>query len=172
MSEACSELWMHLRDAGDDEPKVNRSRIMGLVEAKTSLEPLEATGRMRSQLHDAPDRFRSIYRIIPIQRLVDTDLTSIAEAAQKMAERIGEEDSFRVTVEKRRTGLGSREIVEAVAENIDRRVDLEDPDWVVLVEVIGDRTGVSVIPPEGILNVQKEKWALSEGGQDGSSLDY
>ena len=56
------------------------------------------------------------------------------------------------------------EIIEAVAEVLDRIVDLESPNWVVLVEVVGRNTGISIIRPEDMLNVQKEKYELSENG--------
>jgi len=36
-------------------------------------------------------------------------------------------------------------------------VDLEKPDWVVLIEVLGDTVGVSVVKPGDMLNVQKER---------------
>jgi tRNA(Ser,Leu) C12 N-acetylase TAN1 len=39
-------------------------------------------------------------------------------------------------------------------------VDLENHDWIVLIEIIGNSTGVSVIRPEGLLNVQKERASL------------
>jgi len=65
-------------------------------------------------------------------------------------------------VEKRWTSLRSREIIEAVAEGIDRRVDLENPDWVVLIEIIGKYAGVSVIRPSDILHALKERRATDE----------
>ena len=81
-----------------------------------------------------------------------------------LASRIGEEESFRITVEKRRTILRSMEVIDAVADGIDRKVVLEEPDWIVLIEVVGRVTGVSVIRPECLLNVQKEKARLSADG--------
>jgi len=78
--------------------------------------------------------------------------------------RIGDSESFRITVEKRRTLLRSREIIDAVAADINRKVDLEHPDWVVLIEVVGRYTGVSVVRPDALLNVQKEKALLTMDG--------
>jgi tRNA acetyltransferase TAN1 len=160
-SEACSELWMLLRAVGDETPVVDRSPIRGLIAARTSLEPLEAIGRLRSELAENPEGFRVLLRVIPIDAMVPTDLEGIVEAVHNLASRIGEGESFRVTLEKRRTHLRSREVIDAVAEGIDRSVDLEDYDWNVLIEIIGKTTGISVIPRHGLLNVQKEKAGLS-----------
>ena len=44
-------------------------------------------------------------------------------------------------------------------------MDLGEPDWVVLVEIVGKRTGVAVIPRDGILSVQKERAELASQGK-------
>jgi len=60
-------------------------------------------------------------------------------------------------VEKRFTTTHSKEIIEKVAAIIKRKVDLSNPDKVVLIEVVGAFTGVSVLNPQDIVSVQKEK---------------
>ncbi len=162
ISQACSELWMNLREIGDNEPVVDRSRIRGLIRAKTSLKPKYAIKKLRDLLEKQPGKFRTIYRILPIQERVKTTLEEIAEKAQIMASKIPEEDSFRITLEKRRTNLSSKEIIESVASGIHRPVDLENPDWIILLEIIGRTTGISVVKPENVLNIQKTKYRLSK----------
>jgi tRNA acetyltransferase TAN1 len=66
-----------------------------------------------------------------------------------------------VTLEKRKTDIRSLEVIEAVATVIDNVVDLENPDWVVLVEIMGKRTGISIIRNNAFLNIQKERATLS-----------
>lgn len=170
-SDACSELWMLLRAVGDETPVVDRAPIRGLILAKTALPPVEAVWRLRRDLQMRPDDFHVILRVLPVEMVTQTDLEEIARAANGMASRIGVEESFRITVEKRRTGLRSREVIEAVAADIDRDVDLENPDWVVLIEIVGMYTGVSVVPPDALLNVQKERARLPVDGQEGPPLD-
>ncbi len=89
----------------------------------------------------------------------------IAEEAEKQSARMSRGETYRVTVEKRGTGLRSRELVEAVAGRIDNPVKLVEPDWVVLVEVVGNWTGVSVVKPRATLNIQKEAYALRLKGE-------
>jgi tRNA acetyltransferase TAN1 len=163
-SEACSELWMLLRVVGDETPVVDRSPIRGLIAAKTNLEPVEAIGRLRSELVESPEGFRVLLRVMPIEAMVPTNLIGIVDAVHGLASKIGEGESFRVTLEKRRTHLRSREVIDAVAEGIDRRVDLEDYDWNVLIEIVGNITGLAVIPRDGLLNVQKERARLLSKG--------
>jgi tRNA acetyltransferase TAN1 len=163
-SEACSELWMLLRAVGDETPAVDRSPVKGLITARTKIDPVEAIESLKDELHRSPDSFRVLLRIMPIEAVVRTEIGVIAEAAQGLASKIGESESFRVTLEKRRTGLRSREVIDAVAGGIERRVDLEEPDWVVLVEIVGNHAGISVVHPEGLLNVQKERAGLPAQG--------
>ena len=163
-SEACSELWMLLRAAGDEMPVVDRAPVRGLILARTALDPVEAVRRLRAQLQRHPDDFRTLFRVIPVEAVSPTSLDRIVETAHGLASRIGGDETFRITVEKRRTGLRSREIIDAVAAGIDRKVDLEHPDWIVLIEIVGRYTGVSVVRPDALLNIQKEKARLPVDG--------
>jgi len=164
-SAACSELWMLLRAVGDEAPRIYRTRVKGLIAAETSLEPLEAIRRIRGELRERPESFKNLLRIIPVEATVPTEIGEIVETARGLAEKIPGNESFRVTLEKRRTKLRSREVIDAVAERIDRKVNLGDPDWVVLVEIVGKRTGVAVVPRDGILSVQKERAQLASEGK-------
>jgi len=171
LSQASSELWMNLRAIGDEKPKVDRSRIKGLILAYTNLDPREAVHLLRRHMGEEPDRYRTVYRVMPILAWVKTDVEEIATEVREQAERMGARESFRVTLEKRRTRLRSLEVIEPVAEVIDNPVDLENPDWVVLVEILGSETGVSVIKPVDTLNVQKERHKLSTEREKSPLLD-
>jgi len=164
-SQACSELWMLLRAVGDETPEVDRSPVKGLITARTSLEPIEAIRRLRGELHAKAKHFKVLLRVMPIETRTPSTLEDIVEASRSLASKIPEGETYRITLEKRRTDLRSMTVIDAVAEGIERRVDLEDPDWVLLIQILGRTTGISVIPPDGLLNVQKERAALSAEGK-------
>lgn len=170
-SRASSELWILLRAAGDESPLVDRLGIWGVVVALTPLDPAEAVAHMRADFTKKPDAIQALYRIIPIQRLVPTTKEDIVKAAHELAAAIGPDESYRITVEKRRTSLSSKELIEAIADPIERRVDLENPDWFILVETAGRVTGVSVVRPTSMLNVQKERFRLATEAKKGAALD-
>ncbi|MBS7659172.1 MAG: THUMP domain-containing protein [Candidatus Bathyarchaeia archaeon] len=155
--EACSELWYLLGQVGDATPIIERTNVSGLIVAKTSLNPFEVIERFRRILQERPYEFRYLLRVIPIERVVRTDIDEISRVAHEFENRIGENETFRVTVEKRFTETSTRSIIEAIASKINRKVDLEKPDKIVLVEVIGGLTGMSLIKPEDVLSVTKEK---------------
>jgi len=164
-SQACSELWMLLRAVGDEAPEVDRSPVKGLITARTNLDPLEAIRRLREELLENSKHFKVLLRVMPIEARVPTTMEDIKEASRSLASKIPEEETYRITVEKRRTELRSMEVIDAIAEGIERRVDLENPDWTLLVQILGRTTGVSMIPSDGLLNVQKERASLSAKGK-------
>jgi len=156
--DACSELWFLLGEIGDERAEVDVTPVKGLVCAKTALDPFEVVRRFRQLLAERPEEFRLIQRVIPVERVVRTRLEEIARAARELAlAKIEPGEKFRITVEKRHTTLGTMEIIKAAAEGIDRPVDLKNPDKIVLIEVVGGLTGISVIRPGDILSVPKER---------------
>jgi len=155
--DACSEIWYLLGEIGDTAAEIEKTAVKGLVIARTALDPFDVIAAFRGMLREQPGELRYSLRIIPIERVVQTDLQEIQEVATELASKIRADETFRVTVEKRFSGISSREIIQAAAANIDRKVSLEDPNRIVLVEVIGELTGVSVIAPADILPIGKER---------------
>ena len=141
---------------GDEAADAVTVSLAGLVLAQTSLNPFDVVSGIASKFRDDPLSVRYLIRVIPIEVLTDTDPVKIAECVERLKGKIGVDESFRVTVEKRRTTLHSMEIVKAVAARVDRRVDLENPDWIILVEVVGEVSGISVLRPGQIFHAFKQ----------------
>ncbi len=153
-----NEIVYLLRDElGDAEAKASKTKIRGLIVAKTSLDPLAVMEKFRAILTERPYEFRYALRIVPVERVVSTEVEEIKKTTAELAAKIGEGQSFRVTVEKRFTELHSKDIIEAAVGDIKAKVDLHNPDWIVQIEVVGALTGVSLLKPTDILAVVKEK---------------
>ena len=154
---ARSELRFLFEKIGDPSPAIERTGVSGLIAVKTDMDPVEAIRRLRALLQQSPYEFRFTLRIMPIEKVVPTQLDAIQQAVTELSCKIDEKETFRVTVEKRFTTTHSKEIIEKVAASIKRKVNLSNPDKVVLIEVVGGFTGVSVVNPQDIVSVQKEK---------------
>ncbi len=150
-------LYLLKEELADAAADASRTKIRGLIVAKTSLDPLAVMEKLRGILVERPYEFRYALRIVPIQRVVHTDLAEIKKATLEMAQKINANETFRVTVEKRFTELHSKDIIEAAAGDIKRKVDLKNPDWVLQIEVLGIFTGIALIKPNDVLAVVKEK---------------
>ena len=153
----CYELAFLLKESGDQDARVDKTGIRGLVVGKTSLNLVEAMDSLRRLLQERPYEFRYALRIIPVEKVVRTDLEEVKKAALELAAKLENSESFRVTVEKRFTNIHSRDIIEAVASNIRNKVDLDGPDKVLLIEILGGLTGVSLVKPSDVLSVLKAK---------------
>jgi tRNA acetyltransferase TAN1 len=156
--DACSEIWYLLGEIGDSAAKVDKTGITGLIAAKTAFNPFEVIEKFRKILKERPYEFRYTLRVIPVEKVVRTDLGEIERTVTGLASKIKENESFRVTVEKRFTDTSTKDIIEAAAANIERKVDLSNPDKIILIEVVGGLTGISIIRPEQILAVMKERF--------------
>lgn len=154
---ACSEAWFLLGETGDREALVEKTDIVGLIVVKTVLDPFKVIEHLRRMLNERPEEFRYVLRVIPIELVTRTNLDEIEKAVAKHSSKILEGETFRVTVEKRHSDLSTSEIIRAAAHSIERKVDLETPDKIVLIQVLGRLTGISIIRPTDMLSITKEK---------------
>jgi len=153
-----NEILFLLKDKLDDQEAVAvRTAVRGIIVAKTSLDPYVAVEKLRGLLSEQPYEFRFALRIIPVECVVPTGLDEIKQAAVELSQRMGPEETYRVTVEKRFTTLHSAEIINVVASEISSKVDLKNPDKTLLIEVMGALTGLSLVKPSQVISVMKEK---------------
>ena len=155
--EAQDEVLDLLEAFGDPNAICEITEIKGLLLAQSSIEPTRVVERLKQITSSEPWQIRYILRVLPIMSVIPTGLKDIAGAASELSDRMGLEDTFRITVEKRHTPLESMEVINTVASRIQRSVDLEHPDWIILVQILGAQTGVSVIAPDNIFSSVVEK---------------
>jgi len=154
---ACSEMWYLLGEVGDRGSTIETTSVIGLIVAKTKLDPTKAIRDLRALLKERPWEFKYTLKLVPIQRVVHSQLREIEEAALNLASGIEVKEKFRITVQKRHTHLKSKEIIDTVAKRIDRPVDLDSPDKILLIEIIGELAGLALIAGEDMLSVEREK---------------
>ncbi len=106
-----------------------------------------------------PFKVRFIMRIIPVDKVVDTKINAIVKAVKELSSAIGPAETFRITIEARDSPYSEKELIDAIADAVDRKVNLDSPDKIVLLEVFGEYSGVSVISPREIVSIQKLKRA-------------
>ena len=116
--------------------------------------------KLRSKLKQKPWEFRYVLKVKPVQRVVPTEIEAIRDAVSEKSGAIKDGETFRVSIEKRRSDVSSKEVIDAIATKIPRKVDLRDPGKIVLIEIIGKVAGIAVIPPDGILGIEREKRTL------------
>jgi len=155
----CSEMWYMLGEVGDRGSFIETTGVIGLVVAKTKLDPIKAIKDLRGLLKERPWEFKYTLKLVPIQKVVEAELAQLQDAAVALANGIASQEKFRITVEKRHTDLSSKTIIDTVAKRIERTVNLDSPDKIILVEIIGQLAGLALITPEDVLSIEKAKRA-------------
>jgi tRNA acetyltransferase TAN1 len=138
---------------------LERSAYDGVVEIEAE-NPKGILSFLSEFVRSEPFKVRYIMRVMPVDRVVDTKMGEISRAAKELASGIGPAETFRVTIEARDSPYRDRELIDAVADVVDRKVNLASPDKVVFIQVFGEYTGISVLAPREILSITKLKRAV------------
>ncbi|MFO7797096.1 MAG: hypothetical protein ACQERB_08220 [Promethearchaeati archaeon] len=119
--------------------------LSGLSIAHFNKDPTKILKRIKEKMEEDPDIFEYVLKIVPIQYKLKTDISEISRLASKFESELNENDKWRVLLRRRATDIPHDEIVEAAAREIDIGiVELEDPDYIVRIEVMGDDTYMSL----------------------------
>lgn len=161
----CSEMWYLLGELGDRGCVVDKTPISGLVVAKTKIPPHDAVLGLRQILYARPWEFKYVLKVIPILVVAPAAIDAITKDAIKLSKHISSAETFRITIHKRHSYLSSKDLINNVASKIERRVNLGNPDKVLLIEILGSVAGISIVKDEHILSIEREKRkALNQSG--------
>ena len=160
---AQEELGEIFNILGDPLAEMYMTAVSGLIIGRTQLDPLSVPRLLGDLLKREPWRFRYLLRVLPIERVVEADLDIMRESIRELSSRIPALQTFRITVEKRHNTISSDDIIHGMASEISREVNLSNPDWIVLVEVIQNVAGLSVIRPYHIFSAVVEMRKLGDG---------
>jgi len=160
--EAQEEITRVLGELGDSEPKITITSMSGILTAKTNLDPVKVVKKIHELIIDEPWSIRYCLRIIPIQRISETKIEEIEEIISELVESIPKGDSYRISIEKRNSDISSQELITRIAEKIKNKVSLENPDKIVLIEILGGKTGISILKKSDILSLEKTKRSMSD----------
>ena len=160
--EAAKEISGILEELGDSNATVEISNLSGILTATTTLDPFLAVKKIREKILDEPWMIRYCLRVIPLHDSVYTKKEDIVNAVLNYASTIQPQDTYRITVEKRHSEISTNEIITEIADKIKNKVSLEKFDWIVLIEILGKRTGIAILKEANIISTQKVKRSLSE----------
>lgn len=161
-SEAGDEIKKNLTIFGDENAKITTTGLSGILTAKTQIDPFEVVRKIREMVSEEPWSIRYCLRIIPIQLVTNTNMKEILEGTLQLVNKIKEDESYRITIEKRNYDISRNVIISKIAEKIQNKVSLEKPDWIVLVEILGNKTGLAVLRMEDIFSLEITKRKLLE----------
>jgi len=156
-SETKNEISKILDELGDQEPEILNVGMRGILMANTVIEPSKIIDYVKNKMIEEPWLIRYCLRIIPIQMITETEIDKIKQNVIKLKDTIQKNDSYRITIEKRNTDISSTEIITEIANIFPNKVSLNQPDWIVLIEILGNDTGISILKDGELFSLDKAK---------------
>ncbi len=154
---AKSELWFTLLMCDDSYPIISRVQFPGLITAYTNLSPKKIISKINKIQEKNSDYFQFILKIIPIDFICETDIKTIEQLIQEnYTQNINENESFKITLKRRKhEKIERNSFIERIASAIDHKVDLENPDKIIRIEVLGNITGISFLKKNEIIRIKR-----------------
>jgi len=156
-SETKNEISIILDELGDQEPEILNVGMRCILMANTVIEPSKIIDYVKNKMIEEPWLIRYSLRIIPIQIITETEMDKIKQNVIKLKDTIQKNDSYRITIEKRNTDISSTEIITEIAKIFPNKVSLNQPDWIVLIEILGNDTGISILKDDELFSLDKAK---------------
>jgi len=155
--EAKAELWFTLLMCGDTYPIISGIPFPGLITALTNLSLKKVIADIKKIMKRNPSFFQFILKIIPINFICETDTKIINYTIQEnIKNHIDEEETFRITLKRRHHEKIERtNFIETIAKNIDNKVNLDNPDKIIRIEILGNICGISFLEKNDIIKVKK-----------------
>jgi len=156
-SETKNEISKILDELGDQEPEILNVGMRGILMVNTIIEPSKIIDYVKNKMIEEPWLIRYCLRIIPIQMITETEIDKIKQNVIKLKDTIQKNDSYRITIEKRNTSISSNEIITEIAKIFPNKVSLNQPDWIILIEILGNETGISILKNDEMFSLDKAK---------------
>ena len=156
-SQTINEISKIMYEFGDTDIKTANTKYSGILKIETILDLHELLKKFKEKIENEPWELRYCSRIIPIQKTCQTDLISIKQNIIDLISSIKQNETYKISIEKRDSELIRNEIISNVANLLTNKVSLEKPDWEIIIQIIGDETGVSVLPKNSIISVSMIK---------------
>jgi len=135
---------------------VEKSDFDGVLEVDIE-DPRGFVAFLREYVRSEPFRMHFVQRVIPVDLVVDTDLEQIKLGAGQLGEQIAKTESFKIEIDERDSPYSRKQLIDAIAEVVDRSVNLESPDRVIQVEVLGEYTALCLARPDEIISITRLK---------------
>ena len=153
---AKKEIIHILEMLGDESPLVKRTIAEGIIGVKTKLNSREVVNGLRRLFDEDPFALQHTLKWVPVDLWTLSDIDSMKQGVGKLRNRIHAGERWRMTVEQRRYSLHHKiEVIRELADLVDEKVDLENPEKILRVDIIGRYAGMSVLKPTDMFSLSK-----------------
>ncbi|MCD6428683.1 MAG: THUMP domain-containing protein [Desulfurococcales archaeon] len=140
------------------------SSYQSVILFKVPNDPHEAASKLREALKEAAT---PIIRVVPVDYVTEPLIDEVAEAVKKLALKIPEGETFRITLEghlltvredNTKVKMHTIDAIRELAKYVDRPVDLTNPSWVIYIRIVKylrvrRKAAISLVRPEEVARV-------------------
>ncbi|NOJ29525.1 MAG: RNA methyltransferase [Nitrososphaeraceae archaeon] len=145
--------------------EIKLTNISGLITCYIKEDPFKIVEKFKEILRESPWTFRYILRVIPIEIVLETKPDVLEkEILALVDDRISADQTYKILIEKRHSNLRSSDIIKQIASKICFKVNLTRPDWMILIEILGPVSGISLLKEYQIFSSVLEKRNINKDG--------
>ncbi len=151
------ELREVLKQAGE-KPQIGQTEVEGLFKVAVS-NARAAAAKIRNLCSSNPNLFSVTHHYTPIDSWCQSEVSAMQKLIRSASAGIGQNEKWKMGLNKRHWDkLEGVQLIIKLTEVVDRKsVDLDSPDKIVQVEIIGKEAGVALLTPKDIVDVAREK---------------
>ena len=156
-STAENELGGILKKIGE-KPKIAATEVEGLFKVAVS-DARKVIGRLVDLCRADPNLFVVTHHYVPIDFWCKSELAVMQNKIKPLVSDIGERERWKMNISKRHWDkLGGTELIIKLTDVIDREnVDLNKPQKIIQIEIIGKEAGISLLGSEDLFDVAELK---------------
>jgi tRNA(Ser,Leu) C12 N-acetylase TAN1 len=142
------EILHVLQRLGDEHPMIDRTAVDGIACVRTALDGRFVVRGCR-ELLEKGFAFEDAIKWVPVDYWCEADLHAMHRLlADTVRAQIAPTETWGLKIAKRRwQRYHTSDIITQLAGAIDRKVDLDHPDKLVRVDVVGNEVGISILRP-------------------------
>ena len=154
-SQVRHEVMAILAEFGDHAAIVDRTAVFGIAVVRTCLNNRAVIKQCRALWQASGSRrFQFAIKWVPVDYWCATDLDAIKQLIDtRFKAQIKPTQTWGMVVKKRRyQQQHTMDIVRYLAQDIDRKVNLNAPDWIVWVDILGRQTAMALLKSDEIFS--------------------
>ncbi len=153
---ARQEIQALLRSV-QEKGEIIETEVHGLFKAKVR-DPRNVVKRLRELCLQDPEKFERTHHWTPVDLWTSSQLQVMKDTIGRLSEQIKDHESWKLKVDARHYTESTQNLAIPLTEKVQKgNVNLDDPDKVIKVDIIGKEAGISLLDRDEILNVLKIK---------------
>lgn len=151
------ELREVLKQAGE-KPQIGQTEVEGLFKVAVS-DARKAAAKIRNLCSSNPNLFSVTHHFTPIDNWCQAEVAAMQKVIKAVSAGIGQSEKWKMGLNKRHWDkLEGAQLIIKLTDVVERKnVDLDHPQKIVQVEIIGKEAGIALLTPQDIVDVAKEK---------------